>query len=52
MLERVKTFVRENTYFTNVEENRDDIITSIAYNQALRDFLDFFVTLQKEFEDE
>lgn len=50
--EKIKTFVRENTYICGGNATREDIITSSSYNQALRDVLDFLGTLQKEFEDE
>lgn len=52
VLEKTKTFVRDNTYICGGNATRDDIITSSSYNQALRDVLDFMQTLQKEFEDE
>ena len=49
VLEKTKTFVRENTYICGGNATREDIITSSSYNQALRDVLDFMETLQKEF---
>lgn len=49
VLEKTKTFVRENTYICGVNATREDIITSSSYNQALRDVLGFMQTLQKEF---
>lgn len=48
--EKIKTFVRENTYICGGNATREDIITSSSYNQALRDVLGFMQTLQKEFE--
>ena len=50
VLEKTKTFVRENTYICGGNATREDIITSSSYNQALRDVLDFLGALQKEFE--
>ena len=50
VLEKTKTFVRENTYICGVNATREDIITSSSYNQALRDVLDFLGALQKELE--
>lgn len=50
VLEKTKTFVRENTYICGGNATREDIVTSSSYNQALRDVLDFMETLQKEFE--
>ena len=49
VLEKTKTFVRENTYICGGNATREDIITSSSYNQALRDVLDFMEILQKEF---
>lgn len=49
VLEKTKTFVRENIYICGGNATREDIITSSSYNQALRDVLDFMETLQKEF---
>lgn len=48
VLEKTKTFVRENTYICGGNATREDIITSSSYNQALRDVLDFMETLQKD----
>lgn len=50
VLEKTKTFVRENTYICGGNATREDIITSSSYNQALRDVLDFLGALQKELE--
>ena len=50
VLEKTKTFVRENTYICGGNATREDIITSSSYNQALRDVLGFMQTLQKEYE--
>lgn len=50
VLEKFKTFVRENTYICGGNATREDIITSSSYNQALRDVLGFMQTLQKEYE--
>ena len=36
-------------YYFNFDGEKEDIITSSSYNQALRDVLDFMETLQKEF---